>query len=203
MDDECIMATFDITALYTNIPHNEARATVQLKLEMCQLQDPPTYFLLDLLDLVLEKNYFRVREQFYYQIKGVAMGSACAPSIANIFMERLEIECVYNQEFNPYHGNTVLRKRLIDDIFVILKGIDDLDGFVNWLNSIHPSIKFVGSFSKEQINFLDTYVYRDFHNKLAFKTYRKPSDKNALLHYSSCHSRELVRNLPLGQFLRL
>lgn len=78
-----------------------------------------------------------------------------------------------------------------------------VENFRKWLNAIHPSIKFVGSFNRNQINFLDTYVYRNVNNHLAFKVYRKPTDKNALLHYSSCHSRRLVNNIPFGQYLRL
>lgn len=102
IDNDWIMATFDVTSLYTNIPHSEARLAVQLKLESCSSQSPPTHFLLDLLNLVLEKNYFRVGEQFYYQIKGVAMGSACAPSIANLFMERFEMDFINNANVNPF-----------------------------------------------------------------------------------------------------
>lgn len=52
------LATFDVSALYTNIPHQEARWVVQNKLDSRTVKSPPTHFLLELLDLILEKNYF-------------------------------------------------------------------------------------------------------------------------------------------------
>lgn len=63
---------------------------------------------------------------------------------------------------NPFFNNIILWKCFIDYIFVLFKGIGVMDEFVNWLNNIHPSIKFVGSFNKEQINFLDTYRGENF-----------------------------------------
>lgn len=109
-------------ALYTNIPYNEAREAVQLKLDSHVCHSPPTHFLLDLLDIIFEKNYFRVGEQFYMQIKGVAMGSACAPSVANIFMERFESDFIYDPVANPFYENIKFWKHFIDDIFFIFKG---------------------------------------------------------------------------------
>lgn len=79
-----------MTALYTNIPHDEAKEAVQLKLDSLVCLSPQHIFCWICCTSFLKKNYFRVGEQFYLQIKGVAMGSACAPSVANIFMERLE-----------------------------------------------------------------------------------------------------------------
>lgn len=142
-------------------------------------------------------------EKFYLQIKGVAMGSACAPSIANLFMEQLELNFIDNVEVNPFHDQIIFWKHYIDDIFVLFKGAVQFDNFTEWLNNVHCSIKFVGSSDTTQINFLDTVVYRDLNNKMAFRVYRKPTDKNALLHYSSHHSRRLINNLPFGQFLHL
>lgn len=59
---------------------------------------PPSFFLLELLDLILERNYFRFDQQFYYQICVVVMGSSVAPSIANLFMASL----IYNETINPF-----------------------------------------------------------------------------------------------------
>lgn len=50
---------------------------------------------------------------------------------------------------------------------------------------------------------MDTVLYKDSQNRIAFRTYRKPMDRNALLRYASHHPRCLVRNLLFGQFLQL
>lgn len=152
VNEEWLLATFDVAALYTNIPHNEARLVVQMKLESRTLQSPPTHFLLDILDLILEKIYFRVGDQFYYQIKGVTMGCSCAPSIANLFMEHLETEFIYNSD-NPFFDQVVMWKRYIDDVFMIFKSTVMFPSFADWLNTIHASIKFVGNSKKGPLIF--------------------------------------------------
>lgn len=96
-EPDIILATYDVSALYTNIPHDEARIIIENKLDSCPIREPPTHFLLELLDVIMEKNYFHVEDNFFQQIKGVAMGSACASSIANLFMETFEEKWIFNK----------------------------------------------------------------------------------------------------------
>lgn len=57
---------------------------------------PPTFFLMDLLDLVLGMNYFHFGTDFFFlQMRGVAMGSTSVPSVANLFMEASEEHFFY------------------------------------------------------------------------------------------------------------
>lgn len=44
------------------------------------------HFILDLVDILIEKNYFRFAEDYYFQTRGVSMGSPFAPSVANLFV---------------------------------------------------------------------------------------------------------------------
>jgi hypothetical protein len=37
-----------------------------------------------ILNLIFTQNYFRYKEEFFSQIKGIAMGIICGPSITNI-----------------------------------------------------------------------------------------------------------------------
>lgn len=48
--------------------------------------DLPTHFLLDVLYLIFERNYFRFGTLFHLQFNGVAMGISGAPSMTNLFM---------------------------------------------------------------------------------------------------------------------
>lgn len=59
---------------------------VQSYLESDHTLSTPVHFVLDLIDLLLEKNNFRFEDTFYYQTKGVSMGSSFAPSVVNLFM---------------------------------------------------------------------------------------------------------------------
>lgn len=74
--DEAIIATLDVNSLYTLIPHNIICLVISTCLDKRPNMNPPTYFLMELLDLILDKNYFKFGDQFYCQVRGVAMGSA-------------------------------------------------------------------------------------------------------------------------------
>ena len=77
------------------------------------------------------------------------MGTICAQSYTNIFMDHIESNFIY-----PFI------KTLLDDIFFIWTGSKiDLEKFLNELNIKHPSIKFEYEISKEKISFLDTEIY--------------------------------------------
>lgn len=58
IDTNVVMVSLDVMALYTNIPHNEARNVMHKILDARTDRDTPTHFLLDLLNLILEKKLF-------------------------------------------------------------------------------------------------------------------------------------------------
>ena len=96
------LLTMDVNALYTNIPIDEARTVVEQTLSLRTQPFPPSHFLLDLLDICLENNFFRFKEQFFLQIRGVAMGSPIAPSIANLYMIQFEKCIILDPMYNPF-----------------------------------------------------------------------------------------------------
>lgn len=53
-----VLVTLDAKALYTNIPYEEAWEVIEDVLESCSYSFPH-FFSLDLLDIILEKNYFQ------------------------------------------------------------------------------------------------------------------------------------------------
>ena len=66
------------------------------------------------------------------------MGTKLAPSFANLFMGHFEDKFVYSYPLQP-----LIWKRFIDDIFFVWTyGQDELDKFVNYLNTCHDTIKF-------------------------------------------------------------
>ena len=74
----------------------------------------------------------------YLQIHGTAMGTKMAPSYANLFLGYFEAKALENAPFQPHTWF-----RYIDDIFMIwTEGLDNLKVFIDYLNSIHPTIKF-------------------------------------------------------------
>lgn len=162
--------------MYTSIPHDEFRNVISEYLELDH-HLPPVNFLLDLVDLLLEKNYFRYKEDYFLQVKGVSMGSYFAPCTANLFMAKLEDSHILNEAVNPFFNNIVLFFRFIDDFFCVYKEKASKNAFIDWFNGIHDSIKFTSEGSTVEVNFLDMAGFRTQRNTLAVKPFVKPTDK--------------------------
>ena len=81
-------------------------------------------------------------------------------------------------------------------------GKESLLKFIETINKAHPSIKFEVKYSKTTINFLDCNVHLSPTGQITTTLYKKPTDRNAYLHYTSYHPHKQVENIPFGQFLR-
>lgn len=197
---QAILGSFDIVSLYTSIEHVYGLEAVRMALVKSQFDDHSREFVLQLLEIVLECNYFMFQQRFYLQLRGTAMGANMAPTYANIFVTMLEERYVYVS----HHANHLLAWwRYIDDIFFVWTGSESqLVAFHEFLNLMNPSIKFTLSTSTTSISFLDTEVVLS-EGRLLSKLYVKPTDKNTLLRYESAHPRRMVNSLPHSQLLRV
>lgn len=142
------------------------------------------------------KNYFHFGDDYFLQIRGVAMGSVFVPSVANLFVYNLEMNTILDSGSNPFFVNIIWYKRYLDDIFWVFSDKNALPDFMNW------TIKFSHQSSEQAISFLDMVVYKK-NNKLAVRVFRKPTDKNTSLHFNLNHPWHLKTNLPYSQFLRM
>ena len=142
---------------------------------------------------------FTFNGDHFLQTGGTAMGTAVAPNYANLFMDRFETKALSNWPLKP-----LIRLRFIGDIFMIwTHGEDKLNEFIQYLNSIHPTIKFTHKLSHSQIDFLDTTVKINEYRQLYTTLYEKPTDTHLYLHYTSSHHNPCKTKGPYGQFLRL
>ena len=117
----------------------------------------PVQHLKQMFEFILKGNYFTFNGQCYLQQHGTSMGTPFAPNFANIFMSRIENKVLATA---PAGLKPLLWIRFIDDIFLIWQhGEQSLTTFLEHINSIHDTIKFVGEHSMEEINFLDTTLY--------------------------------------------
>ena len=135
----------------------------------------------------------------YLQTKGGAMGTICAPSYTNIFMDHFEKKLIY-----PFiNGFPLIYLRFIDDIFLIWIGNKkDLMKFLNELNTKHESIKFKYQISHTRITNLDTDVYIK-NNKLYIKIYTKGTNRQTFLNINFEHRKSLKASIPYSQALRI
>ena len=138
--EDVTLASIDVKALYTNIPHEEG---IQAVLNRLYYNNPgsdriaiPPGTMSDLLKIVLGKNYFQFADKMYHQVQGTAMGTKMAPAYANLFMAELERELLTDSPATP-----LLWKRYIDDILCIWPGPkESLEQFIEHINNKHDTI---------------------------------------------------------------
>eukprot|EP00079_Xenopus_tropicalis_P014684 XP_004911451.1 PREDICTED: uncharacterized protein LOC101735191 [Xenopus tropicalis] len=159
ISDSHILVTMDVTSLYTVIPHDQGISSVRRALATSEGKNVPTEFLLHLLELTLTRNFFRFEKDFFLQLSGTAMGSALAPSYANLYMA----------DFESTHLLPLLHK----SISVYFRYIDDL--FLIWTED----------------------------GGVGTRLFRKPTDRNSILHASSYHPPATIKGIPYSQFLRV
>ena len=153
IDDDEIMASFDVVSLFTAIPVYRACEQIRNKLMKNKTLQYRTNLSIDeiitLLCFTLSNNYFK--DKTYKQIHGCAMGSPVSPIIANLCMEEIE-ELAINKSSTPPRK----LKRFVDDVFSIIK-TNTVTTFHNLLNSINPHISFTTEQESEgRLAFLDT-----------------------------------------------
>ena len=113
---DSILATLDVTSLYTNIPNDEGIEAIggYLSRHRHYSLNPTNTSLLQLLRIVLTTNNFKFDNKDFLQVGGTVMGTKLAPSFANLFMGYFDDKFIYSYRLQPLSW-----KRFIDDIFFI------------------------------------------------------------------------------------
>eukprot|EP00745_Piridium_sociabile_P015908 TRINITY_DN23717_c1_g1_i4.p1 TRINITY_DN23717_c1_g1~~TRINITY_DN23717_c1_g1_i4.p1 ORF type:complete len:920 (-),score=175.07 TRINITY_DN23717_c1_g1_i4:31-2790(-) len=195
------LVTIDVVSLYTNIPQQDMVEAIKDLMGCHPLPDcPPMNKTLNVVNHVLTNNFFNFEGQTYKQKSGTAMGTPMAPTVANIFMGRLEAKLLEN---SPVRIEEDVWKRFIDDILILwTRSQKDLDQFTTYINSIHPTIKFTIRNSKTSLPFLDILITIE-DGYLTSSLFVKSTDTKAYLPYNSSHPRHCVNGIPSSQFLQL
>ena len=93
--NDSILFSFDFESLYSNILLDSLISLI------CDFIKP--FFVTNhisiqgfhcILEMVLLNNVFSYKNQYYKQIKGIAMGTICGPTLANLYLSILEKHCV-------------------------------------------------------------------------------------------------------------
>ncbi|CAJ0962818.1 unnamed protein product [Ranitomeya imitator] len=198
-----LLVTWDVNSLYTSIVHEKGLllATDRILSEN-RVDIKVRHFCADLLGIVLKENYFMFQDTFYAQLQGTAMGANVAPPYAIAYMAAFESDFVYNHPLFMAHCR--VWRRYIDDIFCVWDGpIESLLPFDQHINSIWPELKFTLQHDTHKISFLDTLIYKEREGRLGIDLFTKPTDRNGLLHFSSCHPPSIKRAIPKSQFHRV
>ncbi|CAJ0944555.1 unnamed protein product [Ranitomeya imitator] len=197
-----LLITWDVNSLYTSLIHEKGLAATDRLLSENRVDIKIHHFCADLLGIVLKENYFMFQDTFYAQQQGTAMGANVAPPYAIAYMTAFESDFVYNHPLFTAHCRVL--QRYIDDIFCVGDGpIESLLPFDQHINSIWPELKFTIQHDTHKMSFLDTLVYKEREGRLGIDIFTKPTDRNGLLHFSSCHPPSIKRSIPKSQFHRV
>ncbi len=162
-----IMASFDVSSLFTKVPVPETLAIVEQRLEeVRQLESDPlsqitsltNAGIMKLLKLALEECYFTYDGLLYKQKSGLPMGGRLSPILANIFMEHFEYTVLCSSPIVPK-----MWFWYVDDIFIVWnKKLGSIDDFLHLLNKQHPNIVLTAEFEEDHVlPFLDVLVKKD------------------------------------------
>jgi hypothetical protein len=181
------MVTLDVKALYTN-----------MKLELLYpLMAAINPSLEALVKYVCQNNYFIFGGRIYHQVNGIAMGSNCSVSLANLYMARLI------DSFIAHTPNVKLFKRYIDDLFLLWKGtLSELNIFINNLNTLVPGLSFTYVHSEKSVVFLDLNISIE-NTRFKYTTHVKPLSKYQYITPRSSHSHGVLKGFILGELTRL
>ena len=177
---EC-MISYDVTALFTSVPIKPVLNIIKQRLahnnELHKRTTMSTSHIINLLEFCLNSTSFVYQGQFYQQLEGAAMGSPLSPIVANMFMEKCEVEALATAPCPPS-----LWKRYVDDTFVIQEE-QYKNEFFQHINSLDDNIKFTAENTKADgsMPFLDTLVTPKSDGSLETKVYSKPTHTNQYL----------------------
>ena len=114
MPQNVILASMDVTSLYTNIPQEEGITTVCHAYEAFYIENPPipTRYLREMLSLILQENSFRFNGSDYLQTHGTDKRTKMAVAFAKISMAKVGRQILRQSNKKP-----LVWKRYIDDVF--------------------------------------------------------------------------------------
>ena len=185
MDEEDILVSYDVTALFTNVPLSETinilvdkaftnewfNQTYDLNLEKEELAQ--------LLEVATTNQLFQFDGQLYEQTDGVAMRSPLGPLMANVFMCHLEDKLARDRLVPS------LYKSYVDDTLARMPNTDADADFLSTLNGLHPSLKFTMELpADDMIPFIGIEIIKNG-TELETRVYRKLTNTGLLLHFQS------------------
>eukprot|EP00117_Sycon_ciliatum_P012352 scpid64816/ scgid13456/ len=80
---DAMIVTADVTSLYTNMHWSDTVAAINDFL--AEAEHPLRSLIVDLVEFVLENNYFEFKEKLFHQEFGMVMSTPMAVDVANIF----------------------------------------------------------------------------------------------------------------------
>lgn len=153
-------------------------------------------------EFLLRYNYFFFNGNYYLQRCGASMGARFSPSLANIYMAAWEERFLLGDN-NPFASHIRWYGRFIDDLLLVWEGTPmDALAFVDYINSNDMNLKFTHIHDNKSVHFLDITLVGN-NEDIEILPFTKSMARNTLLLATSCHASHTIRNLPIGEFIRI
>ena len=191
-----VLSSADVESLYTSIPVPDAIRAVRERLHAAarsREELSAADIIIKALELVLRLNFLEFAGAAYHQIRGLAMGTPCAPPVANLFLANLEV-CV---------PRPLLYLRFLDDILTVQVVDDAHPEHVLWerLHAMHPSIRLTCLHSPHSVDFLDLQIYREG-DRLLHRVHQKVLNKYLYISPRSCHPLHVIEGFVRTELIR-
>jgi len=195
--ENCVLVTGDVKAMYTSIPLKRAKQTTMQALQSVDREKCSYEGLVALMDFVLDNNYFLFQGRLYQQMNGIAMGTACAPAVANIYAATFEeISMPLWKEYG-----LIFYVRYIDDIFLIFQGPPQ--GLQELLSKVEiPGLEITWDHSFSRLSFLDVDV-RLSSGEIVTSVFRKEMNRYMYIPFSSGHPLSVKKALVKAERTRM
>jgi hypothetical protein len=197
---EGAFVTADIASLYTNIDTKLGLGLVRIFLQEQKVPRARIDLVMSLLSFVMTNSYLNFRDQIYHQIDGTAMGTACAPTYANIVVYMLEKDLI-----TEFAGRVHLYRRFLDDVFAYLDE-DVAEEFVTRMNSLHPKLRFEFVRHPTEASFLDLRIHKGprFTSSAVFdlSVHQKKMNLYLYIPFRSFHTEAMKRSFIQTELMR-
>ena len=150
------------------------------------------------LQFILRNSYLEFEKQIFQQVKGVTMGTNCAPEYANLFMFAKE-QAITTHLLNS--KQILFFCRFMDDIFFIGQQSKTEDIIID-LNKEYSPMELETS-TNTSVNFMDLSIHIGSNRNIFIKPHHKECSRFLYIPRFSFHSKYLLRGFIKSEFRRL
>ena len=200
LDGDVYLVTADASDMYNNIPVDQAILAVGSLLLRRNRPQQLVAAVKAGLELVLKNNFFTFNGNTYRQTAGIAMGTPCAPPLAQLFVATLEetLRASLGQQW------PALYVRYIDDGFAIVKGHrGQLDTFMAEVQAMHPNLRWTFTVSQKAVAFLDLTIWLGRDGRLGYSVHSKALNAFQYIPPFSFHAPSVARGWILTELFRI
>ena len=190
LDSDEILVSFDVVSLYTNVPVKESiQVCADLLFDKYKIGLPVDKDTFIQLAMISSCDVVMLTPAGYYkQIDGLAMGSPCAPLLANGWLSQYD---------NRIRDDAKIFFRYMDDIFREIKE-SQYDTKLAEINTFHDNLSFTGE--KECNGILPALDTKLMNNEgtLSATWYTKPTDTGLVMNYHALAPMKYKKAVVIG-----